>query len=125
MELKQGKLTKSEWESIEVPFHQNELKIIKLIRDSYDNVNTKSNNTQSLLQVAKISHADKSHHGYFYEKYFDKQIKNYCIKYNLNFAIKLSTKIKPKKADIIRIENTDKIINENKKDIYEFILIEI
>ena len=53
MELKQGKLTKSEWRSIEVPVHQNELKIIKLIRDSYDNVNTKSNNTQSLLQVAR------------------------------------------------------------------------
>ena len=125
MNLAQGKLNKSEWESIEIPVDSNELKIIHLIRDSYQDVNHKTNNTESLLQITKILSPDKSHHAYFYEKYFKKMIQDEGRKYGSYYEAKIPSKLKPKKADIIRIENTDKIITENKNEIYEYILLEL
>ena len=95
MDLTQGKLNKSEWESIEIPVESNELKIIHLIRDSYENVNHKTNNTRSLLQIAKILSPDKSHHAYFYEKYFNKIIRDQSRKYGSNYQAKRPTKLKP------------------------------
>lgn len=37
----QGRLTKSEWNNMEIPVSADELSIIKLIRDSYHNVQKK------------------------------------------------------------------------------------
>jgi len=41
MDFAQKKLNKNEWEAIEVPSSQNELEILKLIVEGYDNVNVK------------------------------------------------------------------------------------
>ena len=54
MDLSQTKLTRSEWNSIEIPIAQKEKDIITLICKGYDNVNTSMNNTLSLLQYLKI-----------------------------------------------------------------------
>ena len=49
MDLYQQKLSKLEWESIEIPVNSQEKKILKFIKDSYGNVNNKYNDTLSLL----------------------------------------------------------------------------
>ena len=48
MDLKQNKLSKTEWESIEKSVDDDEKKILKLIVDGYADVNIRFNETQSL-----------------------------------------------------------------------------
>ena len=43
MDLYQQKLSKLEWDSIEIPVTQQEKKIIEFIKNSYSNVNNKFN----------------------------------------------------------------------------------
>ena len=38
MDLKQRKLTKSEWDGIEIPVHKNELEVLRLIVNGFSNV---------------------------------------------------------------------------------------
>ena len=121
MDLSQKKLTKEEWEALEVPVHTNELIILKLIRDGYSNLNIRYNNISSLLDFMKITKDISLFHGYLYERYckeqMDKLVKKYkCEKLN----VKSRVKIKLKKADIIRIDNTDTRLHGTK--IYEFLL---
>ena len=49
MDLRQKKLVKKEWEALEIPVDQNELNVLKLIKDGYDNINIRYNLTKSLL----------------------------------------------------------------------------
>ena len=55
MDLSQTKLSKEEWESLEVPVTPNELRILKLIGSGYENINIKFNDTISLLNFIKLS----------------------------------------------------------------------
>ena len=43
MDLQQRKLTKSEWDSIEMPLSKSEVEILQLIADGYDNIDIKYN----------------------------------------------------------------------------------
>ena len=54
MDLIQRKLTKSEWEGIEVPVSDDEKEILKLIKSGYNNVNIRYNNNPSLIGYMKI-----------------------------------------------------------------------
>ncbi len=51
----QGKLTKSEWNNMEIPVTPDELTIIKLIKDSYHDVQKKYNKNISMIGVPGIS----------------------------------------------------------------------
>ena len=44
MDLKQRKLNKSEWESIEVPVSSNEQDVLQMITKGYHDINIKQNN---------------------------------------------------------------------------------
>ena len=48
MDLKQNKLSKTEWESIEKSVGDDEKKILKMIVDGYTDVNIRFNETKSL-----------------------------------------------------------------------------
>ena len=56
MDFKQNKLTKNEWNNIEIPISNKEKIINKLIIDGYNNVNIVSNNTLSLMSYLKINY---------------------------------------------------------------------
>ena len=49
MDLQQNKLTKAEWESIEIPSTEEEKNIFKLIIKGFHDVNIKENETLSIL----------------------------------------------------------------------------
>ena len=53
--LDQVKLTKSEWDSIEVPVSDAEKDVLKMIRDGYRDTNIRHNATLSLLGFLKLS----------------------------------------------------------------------
>ena len=46
MDFTQGKLTKSEWDGVEVPDSHDEQQIYQLIKDGYHNVNFVRNSSQ-------------------------------------------------------------------------------
>jgi hypothetical protein len=127
MDLTQRKLTKAEWESLEVPLPNNEVKILKMILNSFDNVNSKYNDTYSLNKYMKVTTNFELYDIYFYNSYFKKIIDNIRIKYGLKNIVLEIKKIKKKlkTRDLIRIKNFEKRINTIKMNLYEYILLDL
>ena len=73
MDLKQRKLSKSEWESIEIPVSSSELDVLKLICTGYYSVNTKCNNNNSLFTFLKIEFSECMEE-FLYKKFFSENI---------------------------------------------------
>jgi hypothetical protein len=123
MEFTQLKLSKSEWNSTEIPVSDNEMDILKLIISGYHNVNIKINKSNSIFTFLKIEYSEQIEN-YLYDKYLAPTINNLSTKYNAPYLkTNISTKIAIKTADKIRISKTDvnKLISEQ---IYEFSIIE-
>ena len=128
MDLRQKRLTSEEWDALEVPISKNEEKILKMIQNGFLNVNITDNDTMSLINFIKIN-TDKidNYHKFFYDKYFSETIKK-LFKAN-NFidtrTKKKKKKIKIKKADEIRISNSNKKLDKIRSNIFEFVLLDI
>ena len=137
MDLTQRKLSKSEWDSIEVPVSESELEILKLITSGYSNVQIKINKTNSIFTYLKIEYNTQIEE-YLYTKYFADKIKQILTLYNIDFVrvsssdkksskddniycINVSSIVRLKSADQIRVGRLDNI-NDESSDIYEFIL---
>ena len=69
----QTKLTKSEWESVEIPIPDDEKRILELIIAGYSDVNIRHNNNNSLLSYTKVEKTAIIE-TYFYTKFFRAQI---------------------------------------------------
>lgn len=126
MDLQQRKLTKSEWNATEVPVSNEEEKILTMIIKGYHDVNIRHNDTKTLFEFMKVQNTEEMVE-YLYFQYFQEIINKLSKKYALTLDIKIIKKMKKKirKADIIRIENTEAQLKENKKFIYEFILLDV
>lgn len=147
MNLNQLKLSKSEWESIEIPVSESEIKILKLITNGYSDVNIKYNETNSLFSFLKIEYSPQLEE-FLYIKHFADKIKLIVNKYNLTFIrfsndnskinrnenieaneigqtkicyIKLCSIVKLKSTEQIRLGRSE-LINEETTEIYEFVL---
>jgi len=124
MDLKQRKLDKSEWESIEVPSTDNEKEILQLIIIGFHDVNLKYNNIKSLFNYLKIEYKE-SMEDYLYTKYFETMI-NQLRKTYTGTIFTVSIKGKPfiNSADKIRLEKTtvEKVMGSG---IFEYKIIEI
>jgi hypothetical protein len=133
MDLRQTKLNKKEWESIEVPITGLEKEILMLIRRGYSNPNYHYNKSLSLLSYMKLVSEEETkkpadngkYHVFLFNKYFKERIDKMMKKYGVvgvNVVAKEPKKDALKKADLIRIENTNKKINDD-MDVYEFVLL--
>ena len=122
MDLTQRKLTKAEWEGIEVPVNPQEQEILNLMKRGFHDVMIKYNKTESILSHSKITQNDAIHN-YMYEKYFQKIVEKMCKTHGLDFKIQKSKQATLKKADQIRMENVESGIKGNKMEIYEFIIL--
>tara|TARA_B100001093_G_scaffold293010_2_gene279625 strand:- start:3755 stop:6133 length:2379 start_codon:yes stop_codon:yes gene_type:complete len=125
MDLTQQKLTKSEWDYLEVPVNSNEKKILKLIYNGYDNTNHTTNESNSLLGWMKIGTDEDQFHLYIYEENFQKIVSKLIKKYDLSFVMQRDKRNnkKLKKQDLIRISNSSKKLDDIRDSIYEFILL--
>ena len=85
MDLRQNKLTKGEWEALEIPVSAEELKILKLIQDGYENLNIRFNEMSSLINFMKITSKVDIFHEYLYTRYC-------CTKIFCSFAIIIKRK---------------------------------
>ena len=124
MDLNQRKLTKSEWESIEVPVSFQEKDVLSLIIQGFHNVNVKYNKHNSLFQFLKIEYSEPME-DHLYNKYFAPKINEIKKKYTASEEIfNVQSKSNPniKKADIIRIEKND-TSKLNADIVYEYLLL--
>ena len=78
----QGKLTKSEWNNMEIPVSSDELYIIKLIKDSYHDVQKKYNKNVSMIGVLKTSSYEEMH-SHLYKKYFEEIVNEMIEKHKI------------------------------------------
>ena len=69
MDFSQTKLTKMEWESIEIPVSETEKRVLHLIQEGYGNLNVKYNDNGSLLSFMKMEYSPEIEM-YLYSKYF-------------------------------------------------------
>ena len=124
MDITQSKLTKLEWESIEIPVSEEEKEILLLINNGFSDPNINYNKTPSLFTILKI---DKS-------EYLDKFLFNYYLVENLKSANKTIGLVLPefnekkmviKKMTRMKLENSNSTLESKKKNIYEFIIIDI
>jgi len=124
MDLRQNKLNKQEWEALEIPVSAAEMEILKLIKNGYNNLNIRFNQIPSLIEFMKISKNIKLFHGYLYTRYCKEPLDKLVKKYKCEICkMKWKERIKLKKADIIRIDNSDTRLTGTK--IYEFLLIDL
>jgi len=141
MDLTQTKLTRTEWDSIEVPVNEQEREILSLIMEGFTNLNITKNKTMSLFSFTKIEKT-KENEKFLYDKYFhpiiQKTIQKYCTSTNkLNdkscelqkIAAAFSTETggpikKMKSIDLLRIQNLESNIESNKKIVYEFLILD-
>ena len=134
MDLTQSKLSRTEWNSIEVPVSQSEKEILKLIDDGFNNVNIKYNSNQSLLSIIKIDKNEEIE-AFLYTKYFEEKFKKIKTQYeSSNRGVKLDFEIpsipqktlkKLKKADIIRLDCVDSTIQKYREKILEFVQLDL
>lgn len=125
MDLKQTKLTKTEWNNTEVPINETERFILDVINNGYNDVNIRKNMNKSMLEYIKIENTSEND-SFLYEKYFEKEISAIIKKYKHLKDFSIITKRnqkKPKKADVFRIDNTSNHINSIRDKIFEFVLI--
>ena len=125
MDFTQCKLTKSEWDGAEVPDSHEEQQIYQLIKDGYHNVSIVRNANQSLMQYMKITASDEMH-AHMYELYFKTHVDEMREAFGLSaFETDTDKKKLVKKADLIRIQNTNGNLDDQKTKIYEFVLLSL
>ena len=101
----------------------NEKKILNLLYNGYHDVNISYNETLSIITYVKIKARNlEVYHTYFYNKYFKKTIDALLGSKGKKGAQKKRKKgAKVKKADQIRINNSDKKIEQKKGNIHRAI----
>jgi hypothetical protein len=141
MDLKQRKLTKSEWDSIEIPVSASENEVLQLIVKGYSDVNIRINKTNSIFTYLKIDYTPQLEE-YLYKKYFDNRVKKLIELYNIDYIIfrakpkklqnnsndencyiDINSNVSLKSSDKIRLSRHDNI-DEN-IDVYELVLFKI
>ena len=137
MDLKQRKLSKSEWISIEIPVAKSEIEILQLIKNGYSDVNIKINKTDSLFTYLKIEYSTQIEE-FLYAKYFADKIKSLVTNNSIKFIVfgpNKQTSSETNKicyiniASIVRLNSGDQIrlsrlenIDDTTANVYENVL---
>lgn len=130
MDLSQTKLTKSEWVSVEIPVSDQEKRVLSLILDGYANPDIRRSRHLSLLAFTKVDASEEMEY-FLYKTYFLSTIEDIAKSGSvaadewLKSSAAKDRKIKtPNKADSIRIKNLESQITNNRKTIFDFVLLD-
>jgi len=127
--LKQTKLTRAEWDSIEVPVSEEERDTLRLIIEGYSDPHIKHNKKTSLFSFIKIEITPETEK-FLYEKYFEPMVQKMIKKYgnseiwNPEKSAQDKTLKKLKSIDMLRLQNLDANIQRSGGSIFEFLLLE-
>ena len=125
MDLKQRKLNKSEWESIEIPVNESEMNVLNLIVRGFHDVSVRINHNHSIFTFLKIEYTEKVE-DFVYNKFLRSRathietlLKTLVPSYK---PMKIDANVKLNSGDRIRLERFDETtILQN--DVYEFVLL--
>jgi len=129
MDLSQTKLSKTEWEHIELPVTEKEHKILSLICRGFHDPTIQINENLSLFSFIKIQKTNDNEI-YLYRLYFESLVSALLVNAPTPIAMPLTTNGKdrskqlPKKIDLIRIEHLKQDIETNQSNIVEFFLLD-
>lgn len=125
MDFSQRKLTKQEWEGIEVPVSPEEKEILKMIRNGFTNIGIKYNKNETFMTFSKLDKNDTMEK-HIFNTYFKKRIEKIYKKSGLKLMKESSkNELNPKKRDIIRLENVNKSLDRHKGALYEFTILDL
>ena len=127
MDLVQRKLTRQEWNTIEIPVCEHEISVLKMINDGYNNLNISFSLALSLIDYMKMTNLETIH-AKLYDLYLKEPIEKINTKYNIDYKMKnIEKNVKSlKKVDLVRINsNSSKDIMQNQEKIMEFQYITI
>ena len=77
--LQQTKLSRSEWQSVELPCSDSESKILDIISKGYSDTEKIDNHTKTMTSYTKISPSMEMHY-FLYNKYFKPFLTNHVYK---------------------------------------------
>ena len=125
MDLSQKKLSKSEWASVEVPVDEHEKSVLQLILQGYRNPDICMNRNLSLYDYLKMPVSEEMD-AHLFAKYFLPEIKTKAPTYSALCNVDASSKKAkpPNKADMIRMQKADQIIETQRHAIFEFVLLD-
>ena len=125
--LAQTKLTKKEWEMVEIKVTPDKLEILEMMDKGYDDIHIVIYKLQSLVSFLKIDN-NSDIDGYIYEQFFKNiivEIMKRSGKAEITSFSHPPTKVvknKVKKSDIIRINHN--MSNIIQTETYEYILLQ-
>jgi hypothetical protein len=125
MDLNQEKLTKTEWESTEIPISDDEKEIMKLIMNGYYDVNHIYNKKKSMLNyLSLIPNENLMEHMYkeYYKPKIDKLKKNYRVNYEDSDKMKFQ---RVNSMEKIKLDNLSSKIKDCEDKIFESVLLYI
>ena len=120
MDLTQTKLSRTEWNGIEIPVSMREKEILRLIIQGFDDVNISYATCKTLYDILKTEMSPEMDYVLlqtFLEASIQKDIKKYDITYKFT-----PCKTKIKKKDQIRVENFKQNVD---KDCYEYLVVKL
>jgi len=126
MALQQTKLTRAEWNGIEVPLPIDEKSILAMLVTGYNQLDARYCNKPSMLSYMKMDNKPETH-DFIYETYF----RDTLIKLLRHYSVpesdwpQSSSKKKLKKADVFRVQNTTGQLEEKRNLIVETILLDM
>ena len=130
----QSKLTRNEWESIEMPVEAEEREILEFVREGYKNDQIKRNKNQSMMERMKVEETEGMHK-YLYGEYMIPRMREMMEEMRTRGIgrgvleeydrMNGERKVKLKKADEIRLMNKKRDV-ENRVDdeVMEYQMIE-
>jgi hypothetical protein len=125
MDLNQQKLTKTEWDTTEIPISQEEREILKLIITGYSDVNYIYNKNMSIANYLKLVPNDGVNH-YLYNEHFLPMMRElmstYDFEFQSNIQIKLQRLVSIEK---MKLEHLNKTLQDCGGKIFEFYLLYI
>jgi hypothetical protein len=120
MDLSQSKLSRTEWNGIEIPVSSREKEILKLIINGYHNVQISYATCKTLYDSLKIEQTPEMDYLLF-QTFLEESIKKDIKKHRLDYKI-APCKTKIKKKDQIRVENFKRNVD---KDVYEYLVLKL
>jgi hypothetical protein len=125
MDLNQQKLTKTEWDTTELPISQDEREILKLIITGYNDVNHIYNKNTSIANYLKLEQNDNINIHLFNE-YFSPMMKQLMSDYDFEFESKIHIKLqRVNSIEKLKLENLNKTVNDCGHKIVEFYLLHV
>jgi hypothetical protein len=125
MDLNQQKLTKTEWNTIEIPVVPDELEILNMITSGFHNVNIIYNKNNSMINYIKLEPTE-SIMEYLFKEYFEPIILKLIKKYEIDYNIQVNTALKRLNSmEKLKLGNLKKTIDDCGQKIFEFYLLHI